>query len=871
VGNVEMLGGQKREIEVELRRAAVFERGLSVTQVAGILSQANIELPGGNIDMAGQDIPVRFKGEFPALEAIGDLDIPIRGVNGTDREFFKLRQLADIKDSHETVRERTIFLDKGSGGEAASRTEDALLVQVFKNPSANTIGVIDGVTKILPRIERESGGDVRFKIVREDATFIRDSVSDTLSNLIMGIILTGFVLLVFLHDWRSTLIITIAMPFSIIATFLVMQWMGIGVNILSLMGLSCAVGTLVANSVVVLENIFRHKALGLCRTDAAATGTKEVVMAVLASTATNVAVFVPLGSMQGTMGQILSHFAWAVVISTVFSLVASFTITPLLASRMLPEQAKAEGAVSKKIDAFFAMLERGYAASVAAITKRRLASGLVVIAVFGLFVLSIIGFSRINMEILPKSDNGRIDVEVELSQGSNLEATAKLLQTIEEKLAAYDEVSAILTSLGADGDTSVASMEITLIPKARRALSSSDLTVLFTKTLSTVPGADIRVIAPAALTIAEGAPIDLYIKGEDNLVLQALGDDLRSRMEKVPGVMFTATNTKSGKREIVFEPKRKRISEDGLSVQQVALALRSSVDGLVTTTFKSGGEEFDIRVKLEGSAVSDINDLRNIPIATSRGIFPLSRYADIGFEKSYNMVLRTNKARTVEVTAELLPGYAQGAVLNAVMAEVSQMDFPAGYSVAQAGLSDAMGEGMMDMVIVFLTAIVLVYILLAAILESLSQPLFILSTVPLSLIGIAASCLLTNITLNNIAMMRKLRFRGIVMLVGIVVNNAILLLDYYNQLRRHDGLGCREALLKACPAKLKPILMSNIAIILGMIPMALGIGASLAEMRQPMGIIVTGGIISSTIMTLWLVPALEFVLKGKVRVKGGHK
>ncbi|MDL2229420.1 efflux RND transporter permease subunit [Treponema sp. OttesenSCG-928-L16] len=856
VGNIRSFGGVEREIRVELDRGAVFERYLSAEQTAAILGGANIELPSGNIEVDNQDIPVRFKGEFDSLESIGDLDI------STNAGIFKLRQLGTISDTHVNARERVIFRDK----EAGTRKEGVMLLQVMKNPTANTVAVVDGVAKRLPRIEENIGENISLRIIREDAGFIRDSVNDTLSNLILGIILTGLVLLVFLHDWRSTLILSLAMPLSIVSTFLVMQAMGISVNVLSLMGLSCAVGTLVANSVVVLENIFRCKSQGLSRIEAASRGAKGVMMAVLASTLTNVAVFVPLGGMAGAMGQILSHFAYTVVISTVFSIIVSFTLTPLLASRMLPEQLKEPGRIGRAIDRGFKALEDLYRKSLAVILKRKRRSALVGTAVFAAFVLSLIGFTKIPMELVPQSDGGKINVSVELPLGSSLESTAGVLREIEERLVTYDEVDTLLTSLGLLGsmdiDVNVAMMQITLKPKDKRRRSNLELAALMTRTLSDIPGAVIRVSAPAELAIAQGSPIDLYLQGADNQVLQELGTQIKNRIDRVEGIMSTGINTKAGKNELVFEPRRKQISQDGLSVQSVAVSLRAAVDGLVAATYREGGEEFDIRVKMKDSALADIEDLRNIPIASSRGVYPLSRYADLHFESGYNKIMRSDKLRTVEITAELLPGYTQGPVTADVMKTISDIDLPAGYSVKQAGLSDAMEESNRSMAIVFLTAILLVYMLLAAVLENPVQPLFILLTIPLSIIGVAAACLITSSRLNNIAMI------GIVMLVGIVVNNAILILDYYNQLKREEGLNTADALIKACPVKLKAILMSNIAIILGLLPMALGIGASLAEMRQPMGVIVIGGIISSTILTLWFIPAIEYLVSRRSRLEG---
>jgi HAE1 family hydrophobic/amphiphilic exporter-1 len=317
--------------------------------------------------------------------------------------------------------------------------------------------------------------------------------------------------------------------------------------------------------------------------------------------------------------------------------------------------------------------------------------------------------------------------------------------------------------------------------------------------------------------------------------------------------MNTAVNSKTGKQELVFEPKRKRLSEDGLSVQQVAIALRTAIDGLVTTTYKEGGEEYDIRVKIANADLLDIEDIRNIPVVTRAGTNPISYYADLRFDTGYNMIMRVNKYRTVELTSELLPGYSMGAVLGEVMKTASDIELPDGYSIKQAGMSEAMGDSMIEMVMVFVIAVLLVYMLLAAVLESFTQPLFILATVPLSLIGVITGCIITNTVLNVVSML------GIIMLVGIVVNNAILMLDYYNQLKR-EGRTTMQALLEACPTKLKPILMSNIAIVLGMVPMAAGMGVSMAEIRQPMGVVIIGGIISSTFFTLWLIPAMELLL-----------
>jgi len=856
VGSVELSGGQEREIRVELARSTVFERSVSPQQVAGILGAANVELPGGNLQIEGRDVPVRLKGEFKSLDEIRDLDLPT--ATGT----FKLRQLAEVKDANTEVRERTILLDKKAG----TRSENALLVKVVKNPSANTIEVVEEIQKRIPGIEAESGGRARIKVIKEDATFVRDSVNDTMGNIYQGIIFTGLVLLFFLHDLRSTLIIALAMPFSIVATFLVMKAMGISLNILSLMGLSSSTGTLVANSVVVLENIFRHKELGHSRAEAASRGTKEVVVAVIASTLTNVAVFVPLANMSGIMGAMLNNFAYTIVIATLFSILVSFTLTPLMASRILPEKAKREGRLSLALEALFKGWENAYGRLLAWILKNKARCALVTGATVALFVLSIALFPLIKMELTPRTDGGKIQVSVELPQGSDLEATAALLKTIEDRVAAHDEVESILTNLGTlgslDQDVSVAQMDVFITPRKARSESNAVIAARMTRDLAEVPGAKIRVSPLSEMNMGgTNASIDLYLRGQDNELLLELAQRLESRIAAVPGITNPALSSKAGKAELVFEPDRKLISEDGLTVQSVAVALRAAVAGLVTTSYKEGGEEYDIRVQIKDSALLDLEDLKNIPVVSSAGVNPLSRYAKLGFADGYSKIMRTDKYRTVEITAELLPGYAQGSVLSAVMEAAKDVELPAGYSLKQAGTSEQFGETIKELATVFVIAVLLTYMLMAAILESLSQPLIILSTIPLAIIGVVAFCLPLGTVLNFIALL------GIVMLVGIVVNNAILLLDYYNQLRR-EGRGAVEAMLAACPTKLKAILMSNIAIVLGMLPMALGLGASGAEMRQPMGVVIIGGIVSSTVFTLFLLPALEILVTRRSRLGG---
>jgi hydrophobic/amphiphilic exporter-1 (mainly G- bacteria), HAE1 family len=851
VGSVNVSGGTEREIQVAIDRSTVYERAVPVSQISGILAAANLDMPGGNFTYDNRDIPVQLKGKFTSIDQIKNMDVP------TQTGIYKLRQLGEIKDTVKVARIRTTLLDKKAG----TRNDNAILLEVVKNPSANTISVVDGIQKQLPVIEQLSGGHAHFKVIKEDASFVRDSVNDTLSNVYLGIIFTGLVLLLFLHDIRSTLIVALAMPFSIIATFLVMQWMGIGLNMISLMGLSSSTGTLVSNSVVVLENIFRYKQQGLDRKSAAAQGTKEVIVAVFASTLTNIAVFVPLGSMKSVMGQYLVGFAYTIVIATVFSIIVSFTLTPLMASRILPEKVKKNGPVGTALDAAFARIEQGYKNILQQIIKNKKRSRNLIIATVVVFIVSMALFTKLPFELMSKTDGGKIQLSTELPQGNDLESTALLLKTIEDRVAEYPEVMTVETILGSLGttnqDVSVAQMNIFLTPRGERKLSNTAIAGLMTKQLSDIPGAKIRVSALSEMgSGSSSGDIDLYLKGSDTVQLQQYADAIQTTMNHTAGLSNVSLSSKSGKRELDFIPDRKQLAADGLSVQDIAVTLRCAIDGLVSTAYKDGGNEYDIRVKISGTSLNSLEDIRNIPVASKAGVYPISRYAQIDFADATNKIMRVGKVETIEITADVLEGYSSGVMTSKVIDDIHAMNLPAGYTIEQGGMSKMLGDTVSQMITVFIIAILLTYMLLAATLENLLQPLFILSTVPLSLIGVVLICLGTGTVMNMMAML------GIIMLVGIVVNNAILMLDYYNQLRA-TGKSVTDSMLEAFPAKLKAILMSNIAIILGMLPMAMGIGSSGAEMRIPMGMVIIGGIVSSTILTLFLLPALEYLTARK--------
>ncbi|MCL1818800.1 MAG: efflux RND transporter permease subunit, partial [Spirochaetaceae bacterium] len=613
VGQVNIVGGFQREIRVEFDKMLVFENTLSLPQIAGILDQANYQIPGGSFKQPGQDQSVRMFGEFTSLEEIEDVDIPVAGGG-----VKKLGQLADVLDSNKTVRTRTLVLDK----EQNVRADNAILLQVIRTPTGNTVKGVRDVTARLPEIEAEQGNRIRLSVLYEQATFIQSSVDDTVSNVYMGIFLTGLILLFFLHDIRSTIIVAISMPFSIVSTFMIMKSMNISLNMMSLMGLSTATGVLVANSVVVLENIFRLKDEGHSRAEAAAKGTSEVVVAVLASALTNICVFFPLANVSGIIGMMLQDFALTNVIATVFSILVSFTVAPMLASLILPENVKKEWKISARLEALFKSWERWYKKMLEIMLKSRKRCVLVVFGIFVVFFLSLALFAMglVSFEMAPNIDGGLISVVVELPQGNDLEETSRVLEELQERLKEYPEVINIVTTLGQisyiNRGVNQAQVSVRLTEKQYRDRSNVIIAADMTRRLADIPNADIRVNPASAFGGGGQAPVSFYLQGHDMDTLEEIAASFIEKMHEVPGFINIDKSSRPGKPEITMRPDRKKVSEEGISVYALALTLRGAVEGIEATKYKDAGNEYDIRVVFKDAALLTYEDLASIPVAT---------------------------------------------------------------------------------------------------------------------------------------------------------------------------------------------------------------------------------------------------------------
>lgn len=858
VAQVEIIGGQEREIHVKLDKKVVYQNMISIPQLAAILAAHNMDMPGGQFQQKDQEYSVRMAGKFTSLKELENLDIP------TAFGIKKLRQIAEVEDSGQEVRKRSTFYNNIN----KLRKENVVQLSIVKTSDGNPVSVSEAVQKEIAKLKKSLPAGTELSVVSDRSEYIKNSVSDTLNNVFLGIFFTGLVLLFFLHDFRSTLIVAIAMPTSIISTFMLMQWAGFSLNILSLMGLSTSVGILVTNSVVVLENIFRHKEMGHNRSVAADRGTTEVTVAVLASTLTNIVVFVPLAMMNTIIGQFIREFALTVTFATIFSLIISFTLTPMLASLIIPEKKK-KNKIGEALEKMFYLWEKHYRNGLSYIlhSKGR-AFGITIIA-FALFFVTMgtIG-KQLGFELFPSSDEGMISINLDMPVGYNLEQTADMYSQIENIVIQHDEVKQILVSLGTQGNTdegvNIASMTVTLVDLEDRSISTDQLVGKLIKELSILPNAKIKVSSTTSMGGNTGqSQVEFYLQGPEMETLIQYTDQFLEDAKSVKGLINFDSNLKFGKPEITFIPDRDKLVAVGLTSYDLALAMRSAVTGITATAYNEGGEDYDVVISLRKEDVDSPDEIKNIPVITSHGVFRISQLADVQFTSGATKIVHRDKIKSAQFTGDLATGVVLGNIVNELKEIQKQTNLPEGYEFMWGGMSEMMEENVRDMLKAFMIAILLTYMLLAAILESFTKPLLILVTIPLALIGVVISLYLTHLNLGMIVMM------GIIMLLGIVVNAAILIMDYTQQLR-NQGTSTSEALLEASATKLKPILMSAVAIIFGMLPMALGIGEAGAEMRQPLGIVSIGGIIVSTIMTLYVIPAM-YLITTKRNVKHVEK
>jgi len=852
VASVNISGGKEKEIRITLLPDKLKGYNITPSTVAQSIAAENLNLPVGEVKQGTSSLTVRALGEFSSIEEIRNLPITTAG------GVIYLRDIAEVE---EVFKEMTSY--------AYINGKPSISLSVQKQSTANTVQVSKAVNKALDRLRAELK-DIEITMIYDTAEFINLSINNVASTAISGGILAVFILFIFLRNIRSTFIVGTAIPVSIVATFALMYFSGLTLNMVSLGGLALGIGMLVDNAIVVLENIYRHRENGEGRKDAADKGTTEVGMAVLASTLTTIAVFLPIVFVEGITAKLFKEMALTITYSLTASLVVAVTLVPMMASKILKvekvDEIKRRKITTKIFDAWSAVLDsidKVYRRVLNWTLHHRLKASLITIGVF-IATLSIPVLGLVGMEFFPASDEGSFTIDVTLPKGTVIEETFEVVQQVEAKLEGIKEVQEVFVTIGGGGmlssgtSSNSASLTVDIGSVKERERSVDEVADEVRVLVSDIPGAEFSVSGSSSMTVTGGSPISIEIAGDDLEKLKQIANDVVDIVESVEGTREVTSSFEDGIPEAQITINRQKASMYGLNMATISNTLKTAVQGSVATRFKVDGTEIDVRMVYDTSRSEYLKDIKNIAVTSPMGVnVPLSEVADISISESPTSIYRENQKRVVTVSSALF-GVDMSTAQTAIDQRLKEYPMPDGYTYKFSGEVEQMMESFSSLGLALLLAILLVYMVLAAQFESFLHPFTIMFSVPLALTGAILGLFVTGRTLSMPS------FIGLIMLVGIVVNNAIVLIDYIIQLRQR-GYDRTEAILEAGPTRLRPILMTTLTTVLGMLPMALGIGEG-AETMAPLATAVIGGLSLSTILTLVVIP-LNYTLFDDISMK----
>ncbi len=853
VGEVRVYGANEMQIHILIDRDKLTAMNITVNDIVNKLKSNNIRKPVGRIQVDRNEKNVTFDGDFKDFEEIRSLEIG----NIENRRVY-LRDVAEIKLMSREVRSKA-FVD----GKPAAR------FNIVKKGEANAIEVIKGIRSRFEQLNRngELPGGMELVWFHDSGEFIQASVDDAWSSILTGIILTAVLLFLFLHDPRSTFIVMISMPISVIVTFAAMAYFNYSFNIMTLLSLGCSVGVLVTNSIVVIENIFKHIDRGENIKDAAEHGTGEVIAAVSASALTNVVVFVPVMMMTTRIGSMMIPFAGVMVGATLVSLFISFTLTPILSCLLLKRK---DNSVKKTtlLDKFFRPWDAGYDWLCNKFNKSiewtsRHPKSLLAVIVAGSAVICICVIPQVGLSFLPFCDQGEIRIKFEFPSNYNLDTTEKLMKEVVEHLNKYDFIKGMSVNVGnasgGSGQVSAAvylgQVTIKTTKKMERKETIWELQEILRKELAYLDGCRVTLTIPATFG-GSGAEIRCVLNGSD---LEVLEEAEQKIMENLPAKGITRdldSSRRERKPNINIRPRRTVLQNLGISAEQLYQYLLGTLDGIEVGDFRAGNRTFDIRLK--NKKEYGTNQLYQIaPALKDDNPLGTETLATIKEDARPVVINRYDKVRTMWIYANTAPGMALGTVSSQI-GKMAQDALPPGYGVRMSGSVELMNDTAREFLQVIALAAILTYLLIAAIMESWTRPFLIMFTVPLGFLGMYLTLYLAGMSMSMMGLL------GGVMMIGIVVNNAILILDECQNLV-NKGVSAHQAMLEATESKFRPIVMTSIASVAGMLPMALGTGLG-SELRASCGMGVVGGLVFASLLTLYVIPALYFTfVKDKVK------
>ena len=854
VGSVTVRGGAEREIQVELEQGKLQGLGLSVGAVAQMLRAESVDLPGGRLTFGGKEFSLKAAGRFSSPRDVEEVVLTSR----PDGTQIRVRDVATVIDGRAEV--RTLARVNG---------EPAVLFDVLKQAGANTVEVSDAVVARLAEVEGAQPSGVKIELISEQAKFVKRNIERLREHLIIGGLLAVLVIFLFMLDVRSTLISAVSLPTSVITTFFVIWQLNFSFNIMTMLALTLAIGLLIDDSVVVRENIFRHLEMGQKPIEAARKGTSEIALAVLATTLTICAVFVPVAFMQGMIGLFFKQFGLMLTAAVLVSLLVSFTLDPMMSARIAQNIDPNRHENMRKHwfygppSRFFEWLDDEYRRLLAvALRWRKLTIAAASLLLLG--SLALVPF--MGAEFMNPGDQGKISLQFEAPAGIALAETDALARQAEAALKSVPEVVTVLTTVGVDRDASRFNISLITTPKDARTVTIDELMDRTREAVAGLPGVTFKMSLPGIVeggAIQQPQPVQLLLMGPDLTELNRVGNKVFNLVKGVPGTADVGIDTRPGSPEQRFEVNRTRAADRGVMFAGAAQALRFAVEGEIVGTMPDRGDDIDVRVRLREEDRNSLARLREILVSSRTGqLVRLDELVDVVEADSPASITHNARQRAITVTSNLR-GRSLGEVISDIEAELAKNPLPAGYTFKFEGQAKDMKDTFSNMLLALALGVVFIYLILASQFESFVHPFTIMLALPLAVIGAFAALFLVNVPIGMPAMI------GIILLMGLVTKNGILLVDYTNQVRERTGKAPVEALLEAAPVRLRPILMTSAAIVLGELPTAIS-KAEGSEFNVPMAVAVIGGVITSTMLTLVVVP-VAYTWIDKLSTKKFHQ
>ena len=849
VSEVNAYGASEREFKILINPQKLSAYNIPFQRVYDVINTANINTPGGSVEEKGTELVVRTLGKYKSVD-----DIKNVVVDNSNGRMVKVSDLAEVVDG---------WAEEISY--ARANKVPSVIISVQKQSGTNTVAVTDGVMAAMEKMKKNDlPRDIKVDLVNDQSKYIRENVGDVWSAILFGGFFALLITYLFLGNFRATIIGGLAIPTSIIATFVLMKQMNFTLNNMSLMGLSLAVGVLIDDAIVLIENVFRHLEKGKKPIVAAQDATEELFLAILATSLSLIAVFIPIGSMGETVGQFFKQFGLTVAFAVAFSTMIAYTLTPMLSAYWLklPYAVGTEvNPRNKYVQIVLDKFENGFQITRQFYSELMEAAAnypkkiILISSMTLLFNLALVPF--LGVELQPTYDSGQFSVSFKAPTGTNIEKTKELVEPLEAEIGDLKEVQIVSMRLGGTRTPpSQGTIDVKLVPKEERSRSMMEIMDELRMKFRNVEGLSVSVITGQGSGRGDKRPVQIGLRGSDMDILEGYAQNLADLIRQQPGATDVEISTSEAEPEILVHVDPMRASALGLNASSVGTMVKTAFQGKTTSnSFTFGDNDYDIRVQLAKKDRKNIDDVKNLVVSSSSGSYiRLADVAEVTLDSGPTRIDREDRQRQLVVYANTI-GTTPGELINKIESDlIPQLNMELGYRYKMIGQADEMGKTFNEIAKALLIAVIMIYMVLAAQFESFVQPLIIMIALPFALTGAIVGLLVSGQTVNMMSLI------GFTMLLGLVTKNAILLVDYANKARA-KGTEIKEAVLEACSLRLRPILMTTLATILGMLPIALGIGAG-AELRQSMGIVLIGGLFTSTILTLVVVPLVYILVEG---------